>query len=247
MRWIYISPHLDDAILSAGGLMYEQVHAGNEVEIWTLVCGFPRDEHLSPIAQSLHAHWGFHSAEEAVHARREEDLRAAEIVGASTVYFDYPDCIYRRGRDGDWLYSDTFSHPHVEDNDLPSQMASTLAKRLKPGDRLVSPLAIGDHVDHVITKRAVEMLVRNVIEELGISLSFYADIPYLLDNPSAITPVEEVMQRKGQKVSRKGLSAWQKAAAAYESQIPLEFESMKKMRKAISKYGRKGIYLWSLP
>lgn len=41
MRWIYISPHLDDAVLSAGGLIYEQTRAGHEVEIWTFMCGFP--------------------------------------------------------------------------------------------------------------------------------------------------------------------------------------------------------------
>ena len=71
--------------------MYEQRHAGDAVEIWTLICGFPYDEDLSPIAQFLHAYWGFHSAEEAVRTRRAEDLCAAEIVEASTVHFDYPD------------------------------------------------------------------------------------------------------------------------------------------------------------
>jgi hypothetical protein len=37
MRWIYLSPHLDDAALSAGGLIYEQTQAGIQVEIWTFI------------------------------------------------------------------------------------------------------------------------------------------------------------------------------------------------------------------
>ena len=41
MRWIYISPHLDDAVLSAGGLLYDQAQKGIPVEIWTVVCGYP--------------------------------------------------------------------------------------------------------------------------------------------------------------------------------------------------------------
>ena len=28
MRWIYLSPHLDDAVLSCGGLIFEQSRQG---------------------------------------------------------------------------------------------------------------------------------------------------------------------------------------------------------------------------
>ena len=241
MNWIYISPHLDDAILSAGGQIYEQVRAGNTVEIWTLFCGFPEDENISPLAQSLHSEWGFHSAEETVRSRREEDRRAAEILGARTVYFDFLDCIYRRGREGEWLYSsNTFVPPHADDADLLVRIKNALLKRLVDGDNLVCPLAIGGHVDHVIARRATE--------ETGVRLWFYADIPYLLDNPSALDPLQKTMQQsEKQRISRKGLIAWQEGAAAYSSQISLEFESHKKMRKAIARYGRRGVRLWKLP
>src|SRR5690606_25674008 len=47
MRWIYLSPHLDDAALSAGGWIYDQVQAGNSVEIWNLMCGLPPTTELS--------------------------------------------------------------------------------------------------------------------------------------------------------------------------------------------------------
>jgi len=39
MRWIYISPHFDDAVLSCGGLIWEQTHKGITVEIWTVCAG----------------------------------------------------------------------------------------------------------------------------------------------------------------------------------------------------------------
>ena len=29
MRWIYLSPHFDDAVLSCGGLIWEQTHSGD--------------------------------------------------------------------------------------------------------------------------------------------------------------------------------------------------------------------------
>ena len=246
VRWIYISPHLDDAILSAGGLIYEQARIGSEIEIWTLICGFPNDENLSPIAQTLHSQWGFHSAEETVRVRREEDHRAAEIAGARAVHFDFPDCVYRRGPGGEWLYNDTFAPPHADEADLFARITSALAERLEHGDKLVCPLAIGGHVDHVITRSVVEALVLSEGERLGVQLWFYADIPYLLNNSSALDPIERTMQANSQRVSSEGLPAWQEGVAAYASQIPVEFESQKKMRKAIAKYGRKGVRLWNL-
>ncbi len=237
MRWIYISPHLDDAVLSAGGLIYEQARAGRRVEIWTLVCGFPHDEDLSPFAQVLHFTWGFASSEETVRSRRAEDARAAGIVGAKAVHFDeFPDCIYRRGRDGNWLYGDIFVSPHADEADLPARMSAALASRLERGDKIVCPLAIGGHVDHVIVRRAVE--------KLGRPLWYYADIPYLLNNPSALDPIKRAMQAKRWKVSSAGLAAWQDGVAAYASQIQMLFESPDKMREALADYGRKGVRLW---
>src|SRR5512144_3291706 len=101
MRWIYLSPHLDDAVFSAGGLIYEQTRAGLPVEIWTFMCGYPPDSDVSPFAQLIHTQWGFASAEETIRMRRAEDQRAAAILGANTLYFDFLDCIYRRGADGE--------------------------------------------------------------------------------------------------------------------------------------------------
>ncbi|HKI52506.1 MAG TPA: PIG-L family deacetylase, partial [Anaerolineales bacterium] len=95
MRWIYLSPHLDDAVLSAGGFIYEQTKSGTPVEIWTFMAGAPSDNEYSPFAEDLHQQWGFSSADETVQARREEANNAASLVGATTVHFDFLDCIYR--------------------------------------------------------------------------------------------------------------------------------------------------------
>src|SRR5512145_2891689 len=130
MRWIYLSPHLDDAVLSAGGLIYDQTHSGIPVEIWTFMCGDPQlGDDISPFAQVQHFMWGFPSAEAAIRGRREEDRNAAAILGAKAVHFDFLDCIYRRGEDGEWLYSDVFGPPHPDDSGIPTQIAETIASR----------------------------------------------------------------------------------------------------------------------
>ena len=58
MHWIYLSPHLDDAVLSCGGLIWEQVQLGERVEIWTIFAGDPPAEMLTPFAEELHTRWG---------------------------------------------------------------------------------------------------------------------------------------------------------------------------------------------
>jgi LmbE family N-acetylglucosaminyl deacetylase len=236
MRWIYISPHLDDAVLSAGGLIYEQARTGRHVEIWTVVCGFPNETEISPFAQELHFEWGCTSAEETVRSRRNEDRRAAEIVGATAVHFDVPDCIYRRGRDGNWLYSDVFVAPHPDEADLPTHITATIAERLERGDKVICPLAIGGHVDHVTVRRAVEAL--------GRPLWYYADIPYLLNNPSALEPLQMQMQATRRKVSSEGLTAWQDGIAAYASQVGMLFDNPENMRTKIADYGQNWLRLW---
>jgi LmbE family N-acetylglucosaminyl deacetylase len=240
MRWIYISPHLDDAVLSAGGLIHDQARDGKRVEIWTLVCGFPPEADPSPFAQILHFQWGFSSAEETVRSRRVEDARAAAIVGAQAVHFDgFFDCIYRRDEKGEPLYPmDVFVEPHPKEADLPAKMTVALAERLQPDDVLVCPLGIGGHADHVIVRRAVERLAR--------PLWYYADVPYVLNHPSELEPSTRLMQAKRQKVSSGGLAAWVEGIAAYASQISTLFESPEKMREAIESYVREGICLWKL-
>ena len=176
MRWIYLSPHFDDAVLSCGGLIFEQSRQGLQVEIWTIFAGDAPAGPLSPLALRCHADWGIPDVHELVAARREEDLAAAAIVGAEIAHFSLPDCIYRRSADGEPLYPDEVFVPfHPFDQGLDADIAAALAAELEPQDILVSPLAIGDHVDHRLARLAAERLDR--------PLRYYADIPYVFRIP----------------------------------------------------------------
>ncbi len=239
MRWIYISPHLDDAVLSAGGLIHDQIRAGNQVEIWTILCGVPPTEELSPFAQVLHFQWGIPKVEDLIRSRRAEDEKACQLVGAKPVYFDYLDCIYRRGKNDDWLYSYIFVPPHEDEADLPARIAESISARLEPTDQLVCQLGLGSHVDHIVVRRAVELIQRPLL--------YYVDIPYLFKTPEEFSPNTAGMKANAHAVSEAGLGAWQEAIAAYESQISSLFESPEHMRSQIRQYwsDNNGICLWS--
>ena len=239
MRWIYISPHLDDAVLSAGGLIHDQIRTGMDVEIWTFMCGFPPDQELSPFAQVLHYQWGIPAAAEVIIARRAEDGKAASIVGAKTVYFDFLDCIYRRGKNGAWLYFDVYLPPHEDEEDLPARIAESISARIKPTDQLVCQLGLGSHVDHVLVRRAVELLQRPVLYDV--------DIPYLFKSPAELTPKTAGMKANTHRITEAGLRSWQDAIAAYESQISSLFDSPDAMRMQIQQYWaeNRGVQFWS--
>jgi LmbE family N-acetylglucosaminyl deacetylase len=241
MRWIYISPHLDDAVLSAGGFIYEQTQAGIPVEIWTIVCGYPPPGDLTPFAQLMHQQWNTGTAKETVDVRRGEDVKAAGIVGAKTVHFeDMPDCIYRRGPDGEPLYLDIFVPPHEAEAHLPYEIAQTIASRLLPDDRVICQLGIGNHVDHILVRQAAERLNR--------PLWYATDVPYIFWHPDELEPKVAGMQEALQPITEAGLEVWLEAVLAYKSQLSTLFENQDKMKEEFRSYysERSGISLWKI-
>jgi LmbE family N-acetylglucosaminyl deacetylase len=239
MRWIYISPHFDDAVLSCGGLIWEQTHKGTPVEIWTICAGDAQPGPLSPLAMACHQQWGLASPDEVVAARRIENQAAAGLVGAEIVNFSIPDCIYRRAPTGELLYpEEVFVSIHPIDRNLDSEIAVALNTELQPDDRIVSPLAIGSHVDHILTRRAAE--------RLGRQLWFYADIPYLLNHNELLAPATANLNETRLTITKRGLGCWQNGISSYRSQILMLFETREKMQDAISLYWEslRGIRLW---
>jgi len=241
MRWIYLSPHLDDAVLSAGGLIYEQTQSGTPVEIWTFMCGFAPPGEVSPFAQLQHVQWGFSSAEETTRMRREEDKTAAALVGATIVHFDFLDCIYRRGSSGEWLYYDIFVPPHPEDAGLPAQIAEMISLQLQPDDVLVCQLSVGSHVDHILARQAAELL--------GRPLRYDIDVPYIFYKPEELGPKSAGTRESVYSITEAGLNHWTEAALAYKSQIVVlgeAFNTPEKVRESIKTYWaeQKGIRLF---
>lgn len=231
MRWIYLSPHLDDAVLSAGGLIYEQARAGYAVEIWTFMSGYASEKDVSPFAELLHAQWGVSSAEEATRLRRAEDEAAAAIVGARVIHFDFLDCVYRRGANGEWLYLDISVPPHPEDAQLPTKIAEVVSSRLQPDDVLVCQLAVGSHVDHVLVRQGAELLGRPLLYDI--------DVPYIFYKPEEFHLKSAGMGESTYSITVTGLDSWKEAALRYKSQISTlgdAFNTPSRVQDSLSSY-----------
>lgn len=235
MRWVYLSPHFDDVVLSCGGLVWEQVQAGHSVQIWTVCAGVPpAGAPFSPFARALHERW--QTGPEAALVRRKEDEAAAQVLGAGTEYYHLPDCIYRRLPDGSFLVNgedDLWQPLHPQERPASAALAGWIARRVEPGDQLVAPMTLGSHVDH--------HLVRAAAEAVGRPLAYYADYPYTVRHPEALQAlVQPAWQQVCAPVTRQALAAWQAAIARHVSQISTFWSGLDEMEAAIEAYWRGG-------
>lgn len=238
-RWIYLSPHLDDAVLSCGALIWEQVRLGIPVEIWTVFAGIPPHAPLSDFARLTHAMWGTSGARQTVMVRRGEDKQAATLLGVKAVHLHFFDCIYRLSPGGKFLYSESVTTAvHPDDLPLVEKIAVQFSQRLRKGDMLVCPLALGGHVDHVLVRRAAE--------SLGLHLQYSADIPYVLNTPPALEPAVTELKGQVHPVSEAAMDAWLRAVGEYKSQLSSLYSGEGTIQDAMRAWvrDRGGLPLW---
>jgi LmbE family N-acetylglucosaminyl deacetylase len=249
---IYLSPHLDDAVLSCGGSIFDQAHRGETIAVITLFAASPPADHqLSPYAQLLHQRWQA-SAPPGIDfsnptaVRREEDIRALAVLSPSiqVIHHRLLDCIYRvEPLTGETLYaSEEAIFGDVQPAD-PALADLQVAPLLPEKATLYLPLAIGNHVDHQVVRSAVEKW-----EIPRHQLRYYEDYPYVaypgaleatLGDPSRWEAIPHAL-------SEKTLAAKIRAAAEHISQLSTFWESEAAMSAAVREQAQRsgGERLW---
>jgi len=236
MDWIYLSPHLDDVALSLGGLIWEQIQVGQNASIWTICAGDPPPGDFSTFAESLHTRWEV--GREAIELRRIEDIESCKRIGTEFYHFDIPDCIYRRSPITErFLYDseDSLWIPvHRDEEFLIDKISEKIRAMLGVGAKLVCPLAIGDHVDHRLTRAAAE--------RLEIPIFYYLDYPYVCNEDQALLP--ERFKSTIFPISSDGILAWQASIEAHRSQISTFWGSVDEMRQSILEFHEQMGGIW---
>jgi LmbE family N-acetylglucosaminyl deacetylase len=235
MKWIFISPHLDDVVFSCGGFIWEKVAQGDAIEVWTIFAGIPSQDEFTPFAQSLHARWGV--GMEAIEMRRDEDAKACSMLGASYRHFDFLDCIYRffPGHDVPVVEGeeDLFQSDYHLEPQLFNQISESMCVNIPEEVQFVGPLALGDHIDH--------QLVKCALHQVRPAACFFADYPYAgkIEDIGSVVP-HRLSQKHFQPISPSALKAWQEAIASYQTQISTFWPSIPEMENALEAYWRKG-------
>jgi LmbE family N-acetylglucosaminyl deacetylase len=208
---IYISPHFDDAVLSCGGTIWQQVRAGKRVLVVTVFGAPAPDGALSAFAQEMHTRWAL---ADPVASRRKEDAAALALLGAEATYWPYVDYIYRRAPNGAFLCDSEealFGRVHPTEDALVAELAVRFQGLAQEGWPIYAPLAVGNHVDHQIVHRAMAGLEQVV---------YYEDYPYAGES-GAVKTVLGDGQWQGNVValSPEALKAKIAAIACYDSQL----------------------------
>ena len=228
---VYISPHLDDAVLSCGGALACHTANGARALVVTLCTAVPPlDGPFSDLAREFHAEWGLSPAE-VVMTRLREDEVAMALIGVDYMYVGMMDALYRHPH----AYNSRaaiFGTPAADDPlDEPlTQFMITLREHM-PDATFYVPLGAGKHVDHQITYQAA-------LDALGESVAFYEDIPYVLQ--------PNVLQQRLNELDApfvasvldidSGLLRKIRAAAAYESQLEALFGGAAAMEQQLHDY-----------
>jgi LmbE family N-acetylglucosaminyl deacetylase len=163
-------------------------------------------------------------------------------MGASPEHLPIPDCIYRTDTHGTHLYASEeaiMGTLHPAEMDLVASLGDGFARELPQDAILVSPLALGGHVDHRLTRTAAE--------RAGCPLWYYADYPYVLRQPGWLDPLKlSSEQTHSFAISPAGLEAWVRAVSAHRSQISTFWPDLATMQAAIQDYSHQigGMRLW---
>ena len=145
-KHIFLSPHLDDAVFSCGGLIAKASSLGCPVEVITFYTKQVNADTLPPRQQKMAAKFAIYEQ------RKKEDSAALNFLEATPIWIDYTERFFR----SPWLTNvlHTFRTPEEASLDEYANVGS-IKQYLNelcdkyPEAHLFAPIGIGNHYDHV--------------------------------------------------------------------------------------------------
>lgn len=157
---LFISTHLDDAVLSAG----QAVASWPGSTVLTVATHAPE----TPMSTDYDQRSGFSTAREAAYCRRMEDRAACAVLGASPVYLGMVDGQYGT---------------QLDVRQVANRIAAVMGD-IQPRV-VVAPLGIA-HADHEAVAEACRSLI--VKQALGVEWWVYEDLPSRVLYPEMVGP-----------------------------------------------------------
>ncbi|WP_344629894.1 PIG-L family deacetylase [Streptomyces glaucosporus] len=232
-----VSPHLDDAVFSAGGVLAVLVRAGWSVRVVT--CFTASVDDPCPFALSTQLDKGLPAEADYMALRRAEDTAAQRVLGAlPPVHLPLPEAPHR----GYGSAPELFTPPRAGDT-VGAELERLLRPHLAAADLVLAPQGIGGHVDHVITARAVAATAPPPRTCWWRDVPYVARAPRAADGPPPGGPAAtgsatdgatgEVTVDIGAVLARKTA-----AAACYTTQLGFQFGGAERVGEVLSAVAR---------
>jgi len=225
----FISPHLDDAILSAGGLL-SYLSSRTKVTVITLFTTASKRPYTFIAKRILQKDWGASDAEDIFKKRQEEDKKACKMVNASYIHLGFTDATWRKKTNPNRmilalsnLLPETihlYPYPNTtiiakEDKILMKTIGKRLSEIIDPGKeyKMFAPIGVGKHIDHIIIRDICLKTFKKPIlwEDFPYNLRWKVDKKFLKK-----TSLEKIIWDKD-------LLKKQKSIEVYKSQIKALF------------------------
>ena len=223
---LVLSPHLDDAVFSCGGLAACLADAG-----WRTVLATAFTRSVVPatgFALACQLDKGLSAEADYMALRRAEDLAAAALLGFDEVlWLDLPEAPHR----GYHSAPELFGALRPDDGVVGplAEAFAHLASRCMP-DLVLAPQGLGGHVDH---RQVIAAVLRAIPPERA---AFYRDTPYAIRAPDAppqagVPCASHATVPIGPALDRKIA-----AAQAYTTQIGFQFQGRDKTAQALREF-----------
>ena len=228
---IYLSPHLDDVVLSCGGQIFQRTRAGQSVLVLTTMAPEtippPPSEHAAIFLKRCGLEKGGGLT------RRREDEAACRRLGAESIHDGLWEGASRRDASGAALYpthASMFGAVRADDDPLREKLVARLAG-LPPTGAMIAPLGVGGHVDHQLVRQAAEQV-------FGTALRYYEDYPYA-NKFGAVRPYVQPRREWAAeriRLDREAFQARYEAVMSYASQVGLLFNGAHTVRWKLRAY-----------
>ena len=221
-----ISPHLDDAVFSAGGTLARLARTRRRVVVATVFTESVPDPQGFALACQLDK--GLGPEVDYMALRRAEDGRALDALGAEPVHLKFREAPHR----GYGSAPELFAPPRADDTaafDIAPALQA-LVDELAPA-LILAPQAIGGHVDHVVVVRAFDAL------RLSAPVMWWRDYPYVVRSTAPVRPFAtrfDTLLNVSVPLDTKAPDAKLAAAGAYASQIGFQFGGLESLRRRLT-------------
>lgn len=194
---LLLSPHFDDAVLSAGQLLAGRPNA----DVVTVFAGTPVETVLSDYDKKC----GFASSKDAVAARKLEDENALALLGANQICWHFVDGQYTE-------------QPLLDYNPVFFIGVEILKQvELEDYEFIVAPLGLG-HPDHTTVAEALHTIIKG--KHLSLPVYYWEDLPLRVVEPEQVPPrLQELGLTQRKFIGDGPIAKKIRALSCYKSQI----------------------------
>lgn len=248
---VVIEPHMDDAVLSAGGRLLHR-RGQCRVTILSVV-------KWSNFTSYLLLKRDFLNVRDITDLRQQESTLAASLLGADHRCLDWTDAPLRFWPAERWSLAtvetfaaapDTFVNQFPDPGDV-SQLAERLGdilSALAPTELWI-PMGLGDHVDHRTTRSACLRMLAGARERFAhVPVVMYEDVPYASHTATQAAQISAALASNGMRLVRcteditDVLEEKLRVASVYASQFKLSYIGPKIRQLAEREGGSTGTF-----